>query len=902
MYVLQFHIFLWFLREFEPVDKNQERSVFSELISVRNPAEAVEVGVDSGLRSQQQQQEEEEDEGRGFFDDDIDDGFRFVNNGNPGNPGRPLRPGVFPGDEREDIPTLPEIENPFNREPEVRTRFSPRQGPYPYFHDQFDNPFNGHHESGYGRPPPPGPPQKRNTPPVESKTYFDIMDDFFDEPEINIFPEGRAAPPPPPQTRVPPPPSFVPRQPVKRNPEPYGYEGGPPPKKGAESFSHAPTPYGHAYSKPMSYMNPMDKFHNPSEVDVFTAPAPPGPGPRSGESLFKQPRFNDEFAFEEPGVDDFQPSGNFFVDIPKININQAIGSKAPSGDFRNMPENLPNPQPLVQSGYYDNRPRQHYEPEVPPQQHFSHRPDIQGALDEVPDHSPPPYQPPASSLNSVPGRYEQYDDYDYKPRSYRPRPPPPPPQPKHSYTPSRSYKPKNFPSYDELTPKGDPFENTRYVEDMPHLPPPPEMLEMQRNSLFPVDVPKIGSKVAYEPPEVLFNELHKHRPEDRVPFKREIKTKPKVQHYQPPNPTRHHKYNHNIDEVHEHKDKYHYDYHQDQRPQERYSTTTYRPIEETSSEDYWTPYSPDHQEVEPEQQYTTTTVRSRPKYEYVEDNHEKEVEEVTEYPKLIIKDKYIPEPSGRQHPYDFSDYSRPPPKEREYENEAIEETTPPVYVPKTTYKYENDYQEELPLRSESQESHDPVRRLYNAGQSYVDQPDYYLYDPMAFKKDHDNYEPETRRSDDIEDFPPLPPFSIEETQFQSRSLDFDDFEDSRGRSSNRHYYGRALHLSPGGGERFPRQALSPPPEIGPRPGPPYGHTPIHGEPVYPVSNSLEPSHQFIHVDDIDTYKAGHNSGNPHHNIKNIKEHQGPHHIEEVSVANLILNLVALGESWRQRFT
>ena len=35
---------------------------------------------------------------------------------------------------------------------------------------------------------------------------------------------------------------------------------------------------------------------------------------------------------------------------------------------------------------------------------------------------------------------------------------------------------------------------------MPHLPPPPEMLEMQKNSLFPVDVPKLGANLPYRPP------------------------------------------------------------------------------------------------------------------------------------------------------------------------------------------------------------------------------------------------------------------------------------------------------------------------------------------------------------------------------------------------------------------
>jgi hypothetical protein len=53
---------------------------------------------------------------------------------------------------------------------------------------------------------------------------------------------------------------------------------------------------------------------------------------------------------------------------------------------------------------------------------------------------------------------------------------------------------------------------------MPHLDPPPEMLEMQRNSLFPVDVPKLGANLPYRPPELIFDEFH-----NQVHFKIKIR-------------------------------------------------------------------------------------------------------------------------------------------------------------------------------------------------------------------------------------------------------------------------------------------------------------------------------------------------------------------------------------------
>ena len=57
----------------------------------------------------------------------------------------------------------------------------------------------------------------------------------------------------------------------------------------------------------------------------------------------------------------------------------------------------------------------------------------------------------------------------------------------------------------QQAPEGPRFEEV----PMPHLPPPPEMIEMQKNSLFPVDVPKLGANLPYRPPELIFDEFHK---------------------------------------------------------------------------------------------------------------------------------------------------------------------------------------------------------------------------------------------------------------------------------------------------------------------------------------------------------------------------------------------------------
>ena len=114
---------------------------------------------------------------------------------------------------------------------------------------------------------------------------------------------------------------------------------------------------------------------------------------------------------------------------------------------------------------------------------LAHHPDISQHLDEFPDHQSPPYNPPTHLL-----------------------------EPEHRSLVEPSIK--SFPSYHDIEPT---HHEPRYIGGLPHLPPPPEMIEMQRNSLFPVDVPKIGVDAPYRPPELIFDELHR-----KQPFKRQI--------------------------------------------------------------------------------------------------------------------------------------------------------------------------------------------------------------------------------------------------------------------------------------------------------------------------------------------------------------------------------------------
>lgn len=283
-----------------------------------------------------------------------------------------------------------------------------------------------------------------------SEAYFDIMSDLLDEEEL--APAKRI-----PERSPKPRPNF-------QTPQPFQQRILQPPYEQLREFQ--PIPGAHKYAEPLSYRNPLDVDHNPDDVGFYQEPTfatnhrafPKSPASRPLPS-FQTPRFLDDAQFEDG-----------FLDIPKVGVpSHFFGSQvapvAPSrqvalDDSSRIPANFP-------------------------------RPDIRSELDSIPDHNPPSFvgetpftepffdsPPPQPKLR--PSRQShltaQYRDLDSDDEIYRPkrrpepqseedeRPPPPPPAP------------------------------------MPHLPPPPEMIEMQKNSQFPVDVPKLGANIPYRPP------------------------------------------------------------------------------------------------------------------------------------------------------------------------------------------------------------------------------------------------------------------------------------------------------------------------------------------------------------------------------------------------------------------
>ena len=320
-----------------PEHKRPQRQVFSQLI-----------GEDSGPDNAEEDYED--------FGDDFgrDAGPRSNYDPRTELP-KKQQLGRLPGDQRGDIPTLPEIESgeeSFRGEPEENALF----------------------------PGDPGAPPRTS--------YFDLMGDFFAKPEINIYaelgpkgPDGKPLPPPPrpPPRRRPihpteprkfPEPSYhhdVPKVPRHHGPEvsyhepefrhkkplidprprhvpesfdsvapphfdrpnvphlddigefgggPFGVKGRPVPAHLNEipfepvrnPHKTRDTPIGHAYAPPLSHHNPLDKFHKPSHVEKYK-PAPP---------THKEPKqFFDDSA-------EFGPESFGHVDIPKMNIGSTL--------------------------------------------------------------------------------------------------------------------------------------------------------------------------------------------------------------------------------------------------------------------------------------------------------------------------------------------------------------------------------------------------------------------------------------------------------------------------------------------------------------------------------------------------------------------------------------------------
>jgi len=159
----------------------------------------------------------------------------------------------------------------------------------------------------------------------------------------------------------------------------------------------------------------------------------------------------------------------------------------------------------------------------------------------------------------------------------------------------------------------------------------------------------------------------------------------------------------------------------------------------------------------------------------------------------------------------------------------------------------------------------------------------------------------------ISDFPQILPFEEIDRDFSRRSLDIPQNQGSSlspsfsssfspsfsSPSISRRGAGRALTLTP---EEFGLDGFNGlrgfdnGPGSGPRPDP------VH---------DLSKPYQFTHVDAPHTFKAGHSRGNYYHNVKDIAEREGPHHLQEAASTTVTSfeiqpDLMASNEQWGKK--
>ena len=304
------------------------------------------------------------------------------------------------------------------------------------------------------------------------------------------------------------------------------------------------------FAEPLSYMNPLDKNHKSDNVEVFSASeriptftaVPPGYShyKRQGEPYAEEPSpASQEYKPSKPPMHQpDRPTRNFrqdnsgFFKIPNLGFplpaagparrQEADVTPAPP-QRRTLPRveaPLPNlnklRSPLTtqsrrtpeeeQRERWNNPPRTTPRPTAPPPRPTA-LPTRRAAPPQRPagpQPQPNPHYQPTSAAKLAWGPKQDYDDYYYEDNEYD----------NYSSAPqSRSLPPPSPKSRASL-----PAHPQRSEIPAP-LGPPPAILEMQHDSVFsgPFDVPKLGTNLAYTPPEMIYNQMHQ-RPQERSGF------------------------------------------------------------------------------------------------------------------------------------------------------------------------------------------------------------------------------------------------------------------------------------------------------------------------------------------------------------------------------------------------
>ena len=360
------------------------------------------------------------------------------------------------------------------------------------------------------------------------------------------------------------------------------------------------------FAEPLTYMNPMDKFHDNNDVEMFSASertpvlsykrtepsyshyqrkSPPQvdtrPAKLSGEGHKPRKPVMHRTTTTPP---DFPQDNPGFFKLPKL----GPGGQVPSGDNSGFPR-PPAKNQLARKDYSALRTKKPSEEKIEvPLPNFPSKPErspfsYSSSADRQPNPtsksgwSAPRPTPgttsnaasplPTSSIKAAWGpkdlSFHDYNDYYYEEQDYQdyydyqdqniqefpgpkvarqrsyhnqvqtpnlqepiqsrslpePRTFPESPQPRnHKASPQRSFpkssqatRNSNGNSIEEDPPQSRSSERPQRRSNAPApLGPPPAILEMQHDSVFsaPFDVPKLGSKMAYTPPELIYNEMH----------------------------------------------------------------------------------------------------------------------------------------------------------------------------------------------------------------------------------------------------------------------------------------------------------------------------------------------------------------------------------------------------------
>ena len=424
------------------------------------------------------------------------------------------------------------------------------------------------------------------------------------------------------------------------------------------------------------------------------------------------------------------------------------------------------------------------------------------------------------------------------------------------------------------------YDDDNDVIPMPMLPPPPEMLKMTAgSSLLPIDVPKLGSRIPYQPPELAFDEFYKKTEDQFIsPIKEMFKSK-MGESKENTEIDKGSKFYSNPKTVSKHLDDAEKLFSSRSLPFEDEINGIYA-IEENRNGFGFDESSQDgvfENEIE-EGNYNYDNIRGFD-------------EEISDFFPAFDIQKTISNRYDEGSKIDAStstkvdslpskpDYSNPSNDYNIPVNDGIEIMDAPKISERQRRK----------INPPSNQNKLSFSNLISHPLNEVEMPTYTTYDPMEFKfrkerelnlqqgptsySDNDYLNPSKFQSRTLniatsasEEFP-------EELSMQSRNFPGEDYWESaavegepQGTNRRSLNYGRSLGNGP-----IPA-VLPPPPHLGP-------HLEARGKP------EVE-SHQFIHVKDWDKFKAGHGRGNEYHNLHDVQARDGAQHKEAVSFKRL----------------